>query len=446
MVEGRLFADYSTRLCVYTCPASVGLQGTFGDNGTNTCVQQCPPNTYGDANTVNRVCVSTCTGVGFADDLTNLCVQVCPASPPTFGFEGNRTCLYTCPDNLWADSSSRLCVPTCSSNRFRLTTTNRTCVEVCPSTPDLYGDNLTYNCTATCSGGRYADPFSRLCTTSCLPRFMYNFRCVLVCPKGYFAKASGECVLPTSCDTGTFGDNSTTKCVNPCPSGSYADPTSRFCIAVCPDGTFGDNLKCVSSCETSNTIASNITQLCASICPNYTYSYNGHCYQNCTGNTFQNDQTHLCDTSCPSDLNADPTTNRCVAYCPTGYYRKTSGASGVCVAANAGCNSLFADFVTGNCVAKCSTGYWGYKGNFTCNPTCPPGLYGYESATERTCYAPLSLPSGAPMLFGDSVSGQFVAVCPTTPIITYGDRNRQLCVSVCQPFSSTVYYGDPSTR
>ena len=276
---------------------------------------------------------------------------------------------------------------------------------------------------------------------------MYNFRCVLVCPKGYFARSTGECVVPTSCDSNTYGDNSTTKCVLTCPAGSYSDPTSRFCIAVCPGGTFGDNLKCVTGCTTANTIASNITQICASICPNYTYSYNGQCYQHCTGSTYQNDQTHLCDTSCPTDMYADPTTHRCVTYCPTGYYRQKSGTNlGFCVLASSGCNPLFSDFVTGNCTTMCSTGYWGYTGNYTCNPTCPSGLYGYASSSERTCYAPLNLPASAPMLFADSVSGQFVAICPTTPNISYGDRNRQTCVSVCQPFSSTVYYGDPSTR
>ena len=106
----------------------MGLQGTFGDNNTNTCVLRCPTSSFGDANTVNRVCVATCTGGSFADNLTNLCVKVCPASPPTFGYQGNWTCLNNCPSNLWADSSSRLCVPTCSNNKFRFTNINRTCV------------------------------------------------------------------------------------------------------------------------------------------------------------------------------------------------------------------------------------------------------------------------------------------------------------------------------
>ena len=102
LTEGWLFADKKTRLCVYTCPLDYGKQGTFGDNSTTTCVERCPEGTYGDANTVNRFCVSTCTGGAFADNYTTLCVDVCPASPPTFGYLGNWTCVTACPDNLWA--------------------------------------------------------------------------------------------------------------------------------------------------------------------------------------------------------------------------------------------------------------------------------------------------------------------------------------------------------
>ena len=82
---------------MYKCPADFGLQGTYGDNSTFTCVQRCPENSFGDANTINRYCVATCTGGSFADSLTMLCVDICPASPPTFGYTGNWTCLETCP-------------------------------------------------------------------------------------------------------------------------------------------------------------------------------------------------------------------------------------------------------------------------------------------------------------------------------------------------------------
>jgi hypothetical protein len=46
---GLFFADYSTRLCVRTCPADFGPVGTFGDTSTMTCVHRCPKGTYGDS-------------------------------------------------------------------------------------------------------------------------------------------------------------------------------------------------------------------------------------------------------------------------------------------------------------------------------------------------------------------------------------------------------------
>jgi hypothetical protein len=169
LTAGRLFADYKTRICVYTCPLDFGLQGTFGDNSTNTCVERCPNNTYGDAKTANRFCVAMCTGGAFADPYTMLCVDVCPASPPLYGYDGNWTCVQRCPSGLWADDTTRTCVSDCNPG-YRLTTTNE-CVGVCPAQLDLYGDSNGYNCVASCTNGQYADPTDRTCTTDCTPLF-----------------------------------------------------------------------------------------------------------------------------------------------------------------------------------------------------------------------------------------------------------------------------------
>jgi len=73
-------------------------------------------------------------------------------------------------------------------------------------------------------------------------------------------------------------------------------------------------------------------------------------------------------------------------------------------------------------------------------------LFGYASATERTCYVPLSEPITTPIVFADSISGQFVSVCPETPSLYFGDSNRHTCVSLCLPFAAVSYFGDPQTR
>lgn len=169
----------------------------------------CPSGSFGDANTDNRFCVETCTGGSFADNLTTRCVDTCPASPPTFGYAGNWTCLKSCPANLWADSKTRLCSSNCTSG-FRLTLTINTCVSVCPSYPDLYGDPTSGNCVAVCNGSQVADPSDRLCKGNCNPLFQYDNRCVKYCPEGYYADANYDCVVPASCDNNTYADNSTT--------------------------------------------------------------------------------------------------------------------------------------------------------------------------------------------------------------------------------------------
>jgi hypothetical protein len=55
------------------------------------------------------------------------------------------------------------------------------------------------------------------------------------------------------------------------------------------------------------------------------------------------------------------------------------------------------------------------------------------------------------MMFADTISGIFVLVCPYTPLLYFGDRNRQYCVSQCQSFNltlniPTLFYGDPLTQ
>jgi len=48
--------------------------------------------------------------------------------------------------------------------------------------------------------------------------------------------------------------------------------------------------------------------------------------------------------------------------------------------------------------------------------------------------------------YGDPETGKFVAVCPTTPTLYFGDRILNLCVETCDDHSGTSYYGDPQTR
>ncbi len=142
----------------------------------------------------------------------------------------------------------------------------------CPSNPDLYADDDSGNCESVCTLSKYADPDDRLCKANCLPKFQYNFRCVALCPDGFYANTTGDCVIASACDSAApYAENRTTKCVSTCTGGSFADPNSKYCIAVCPDGWYGDINICRQTCQTVGTSASNITQTCVSNCPNLTY-------------------------------------------------------------------------------------------------------------------------------------------------------------------------------
>jgi hypothetical protein len=199
---------------VQTCPDSYGLYGTFGDNSTNNCVELCPIDTYGDAQTTNRVCVLYCSQVpqlSFADSSTRRCVPQCPSSPPLYGETITFTCVATCTGITYQSAVNRQCVSSCPAGQFASIWPTNECVDVCPSNPDSYGDSSTNSCVLTCSSG-YANTLTRMCELGCSPLFEYGGRCVQYCPVGYYSDISNTCVLPADCDLGRFAQNSTRTC------------------------------------------------------------------------------------------------------------------------------------------------------------------------------------------------------------------------------------------
>ncbi len=179
----------------------------------------------------------------------------------------------------------------------------------------MYADSGSGNCESICTLSKYADPTDRACKAGCLPLFQYNFRCVALCPSGYYANSNGNCVLPSLCGSGVpYAENKTTKCVATCIGGSFADPNSHYCIAVCPDGWYGDVATCRQTCLTSSTSASNITQTCISSCSNLTYHESGQCKPQCLIG-YANDLLGTCALSCPltpTRLFANPLNHDCV--------------------------------------------------------------------------------------------------------------------------------------
>ena len=77
----------------------------------------------------------------FADPVTQTCVSNCSLYILRYIYLANRTCVTQCPSGLYADDSTRTCVVAadCPAGFWGLNS-SRVCVDVCPTTPDLFGD------------------------------------------------------------------------------------------------------------------------------------------------------------------------------------------------------------------------------------------------------------------------------------------------------------------
>lgn len=107
------------------------------------------------------MCVDSCpvTAVGadlqFADNLTKTCVTVCPSSQNTWGDPISLACVLVCPLNYYAQQVPvRHCVTVCSSGTWGQDI-KRTCVTTpfdCPTVngTHYYADDSTTMCVETC--------------------------------------------------------------------------------------------------------------------------------------------------------------------------------------------------------------------------------------------------------------------------------------------------------
>ena len=217
----KYFSDLYSRKCVQRCPDSVDFDGTFGNNETRVCEDYCSPfnngsiTTFADPQTVNRYCVLQCSQTpnpAFADRSTRTCVPICPTTPSLFGEIITFTCVEVCPNGTYADTASRLCVSSCTG-KFKLALPNQ-CVSVCPADQavPLYGDPNNSNCVATCTNNYFRDKTTSMCVSSCtnftllgtnFTLLAFDMTCVLFCPQGLYANSSGICV--STCPGSTFG-------------------------------------------------------------------------------------------------------------------------------------------------------------------------------------------------------------------------------------------------
>lgn len=148
-------------------------------------------------------------------------------------------------------------MPNCSFNSSLYADDSSTsCVEKCPTYPDMFADLVSQKCVLSCPNGTYAYNITRVCVSNCTSPYLadpYLLECVLFCSISELSFADitiGQCV--STCTNHTinnvstlfYQDNSTLTCVKQCPSFPaklYGHNESNVCVQGCPDGTYGDN-------------------------------------------------------------------------------------------------------------------------------------------------------------------------------------------------------------
>ena len=94
-----------TRVCIDICPAEIGVDGSYSDQGM--CYYVCMTAGYYRDPQNSRSCQSSCSYSPveqWADDTTYRCLSSCP----------------TYPQQYYADSLLHTCVATCSSSQRKL--------------------------------------------------------------------------------------------------------------------------------------------------------------------------------------------------------------------------------------------------------------------------------------------------------------------------------------
>ncbi len=249
------------------------------------CVSLCPEGLFMDNST--KRCDATCT-LGFAEPTSRYCVLRCFGAPDTYGYtDANsvKTCKYKCKENglnLYADNRTNLCVATCLDPMYSDPLTGN-CVLFCPE--GYYAEDTTRTCSTTCNTTQFADNFTRRCVNECPTStqwtygFLGNNTCMRVCPTGYFARNDTKrCVLPAGCAESSWADPISKYCVSRCPSDplSFGYDTDKTCVPVCPktatEDLFGDfgSQRCYPNCYMRNskqTYADSHTRTCVFRCP-----------------------------------------------------------------------------------------------------------------------------------------------------------------------------------
>lgn len=192
----------------------------YGDPSTRTCVQKCPLTLWADIHL--QACTTTCNSLlpEFRDNHTQMCVWPCSSDPDEYGDSTTGNCVRVCPPNYFAYTVNRTCVPSCGALGLYADNTTNRCVTAtgCATLPYLYADNLTWTCVSNCTGPQFADNRTQACVPVCPSIWdsfgdLLTFKCVNLCPIGYYADKFAGRTCQLTCYNNYFADNFTSSCV-----------------------------------------------------------------------------------------------------------------------------------------------------------------------------------------------------------------------------------------
>ena len=371
--------------CVSCTVKTTGAQIYYYNGG---CVADC--NIYYQENNVDQC--NMCTTGYFSRD--------------------SNTCVSSCGSYLIADSTNKSC-NNCKLDYAADTAWyyNGVCVSgsFCPVPTILY-DTSRNGCNV-CTGGKYYQPTTLDCKTTCpqyyyknfsnprqcqnckaLGKYFYINACVPSCPS-YTVVVDTDTNACLQCDP-KFYDDTTNTCVTTCPEFLIPNSTTPYKCDNCKTLSLGYsyNGACVagSGCPTGAALVNtdrNGCTLCSSIGK---VLDNGACLTSCSaGKAVDNNECTLC-----SSLGKVLENSACVAACTSGKI-----------------------IINNECVTPCSAPNI-YRLNGSCVADCGPGYYFDSSNTCIICNAPNVLSNN-----------QCLASCP---VGTVADAQR-----VCQTSTPT---------
>ena len=445
-----------------TCFASTTYYSIYYSPVDNSCVRTCPGGYYADTSPPPNNQCRKCYQYNPPTHLSGTCAtcsgpdsyQCLSCNSSQFLDSTTSTCVNSCPTGWWGNSSSSKCEPCFKTwSATQLIQNCFTC----------NGPNST-NCTSCSSGSFYYTPNSS-CLLNCPTVGYWEDTFSNECKPCYEYKATSltenTCVTCNgsnsdnclSCNSTTFLDLTTNRCVNICPDGYYEDNATNLCKSCyeAPDPS-ADIMK---SCKTCSGPAASDCQSCSSGI--FLFSENNTCLAECPDGWYRNGTANTCNrcyqnlppstwgscatctgplhNNCQScvDYFYNPAANTCESPCSAGTYLvlATKQCAPCFLTSSSDHNDPKSCFtcngpLSTNCLS-CPSGSYYYPKQSICVTTCPIGTYRNITDICDSCFVSASNNIGSCV----SCNGPNPTNCTSCSAGYYLDNQTSSCVTTC---------------